>query len=979
MNQLPHTSDAPRRGWHSAGLIALLYIILASLWFIAWDLLLPMLAESKESLFLSNPVKRLSLIGGTALLLYWLLRNTHGLEKQAHAGEAENINLLEIIENTLSEIFIFDIQTQQFVWVNQLARDNCGYSEQELLGKTLGDLGAYYTLEKLEALLEPLRNGSQKKVCLQTIIQRKNGSHYDIDLQVLSLNFHGRQVYLASGNDVTAPKQAEAELRASNRLYRVVSNIGQAIVRHTHQEQVFRDACEIAVRDGGFRMAWIGLLQDDGQVIPVMHAGEAGDYLEHLHISLSSTDIGPTATALLNGQHVICNDIANDPRMQHWREHALALGYRASAAFPLITDSKVCGVFNLYADRVEAFDNTELALLDEVANDIAFAIGLINAEEVNRQTMISLEESQSKLLLSIEAANLGLWDLNLETGLAVVTDSYYSMLGFAPRSFPTTLDWWFSRMHPEDHERVHATIKLLLTENQPGFSVEYRIRHQDDSWHWLIGAGKVAARNTEGAPIRLIGINMDITPRIEAEHQHERDAERANGLLALATAEATLSEKDLLQYGLNLAERITDSKTAFLHFVNADQQTIELAARSSNTLLHCHAVFDQHYPIAQAGIWADCFRQKKAIICNDYHTAADKKGVPEGHFQLTRFISLPAISNDKVQMIMGVGNRETVYTRHDMETVQLIANDLWRIVQRRRTEAALIENLHEQLLLNAKLEEAHNQLQQSEKLAAIGQLAAGVAHELNNPIGFVHSNLGTLESYVNDLMEITETCCALKEQIPQEYPQLAALEALIQSKDYNYIRGDLPQLISESKEGLGRVRRIVQDLKDFSRAGESTWEWADLHKGLDSTLNIVWNELKYKCTVNKEYGELPEVYCLASQLNQVFMNLLVNASHAIEKKGVITIRTGTYNDQVWIEVSDTGKGIPEENLSKIFDPFFTTKPVGQGTGLGLSLSYSIMQRHRGSLTVRSKVGEGTTFRVELPIKQEGEKSREATE
>jgi signal transduction histidine kinase len=180
--------------------------------------------------------------------------------------------------------------------------------------------------------------------------------------------------------------------------------------------------------------------------------------------------------------------------------------------------------------------------------------------------------------------------------------------------------------------------------------------------------------------------------------------------------------------------------------------------------------------------------------------------------------------------------------------------------------------------------------------------------------------------------------------------------------------------MNESRDGLSRVRKIVQDLKDFSRVGQAEWQWADLHAGLDSTLNIVWNELKYKCKVNKEYGELPEVYCLPSQLNQVFMNLFVNAAQAIENHGEVTIRTGRAGEEAWVEVADTGKGIPRENLNRIFEPFFTTKPVGQGTGLGLSLSYSIVLKHKGRIEVASQVGKGTTFRVILPINPELEKA-----
>ena len=175
--------------------------------------------------------------------------------------------------------------------------------------------------------------------------------------------------------------------------------------------------------------------------------------------------------------------------------------------------------------------------------------------------------------------------------------------------------------------------------------------------------------------------------------------------------------------------------------------------------------------------------------------------------------------------------------------------------------------------------------------------------------------------------------------------------------------------MKESRDGITRVKKIVQDLKDFSHVdAQDEWQWADLHKGLDSTLNIVWNEIKYHAEVIKEYGEIPEVECFPSQLNQVFMNLLVNAAHAITDKGIITIRTGRQGEEVFIRIADTGKGIPEENLKRVFDPFFTTKPVGKGTGLGLSLSYGIMQKHNGRIEVQSEVGKGATFTLWLPIK-----------
>lgn len=271
----------------------------------------------------------------------------------------------------------------------------------------------------------------------------------------------------------------------------------------------------------------------------------------------------------------------------------------------------------------------------------------------------------------------------------------------------------------------------------------------------------------------------------------------------------------------------------------------------------------------------------------------------------------------------------------------------------------------EQRKLIKELEQAHNQLLQSEKLASIGQLAAGVAHEINNPIGFVNSNLGTLGSYVEELMSVVDAYTGAHAEMPP--PLREMIEARTRGVDLEYLREDLPTLLSESRDGLDRVKKIVQDLKDFSRVGESEKVEADLNQCLDSTLNVVANEIKYKAEVIKEYGQLPPVECVASQLNQVFMNLLVNAAQAIEGRGEIRLSTGHQGDEVFVAVRDSGCGIPPDKLNRIFDPFFTTKPVGTGTGLGLSVSYSIVEKHGGRIEVDSKVGEGTEFRVWLPL------------
>jgi PAS domain S-box-containing protein len=290
------------------------------------------------------------------------------------------------------------------------------------------------------------------------------------------------------------------------------------------------------------------------------------------------------------------------------------------------------------------------------------------------------------------------------------------------------------------------------------------------------------------------------------------------------------------------------------------------------------------------------------------------------------------------------------------------------IARRETAEGELLKRYAELTELNCLLQEAQQQLVQSEKMASIGQLAAGVAHEINNPIGYVNSNIRSLKGYVGQILELLDIYTAHEGALPAA--DLTAIHAAKRAADFDFLREDIGQLLSESEEGTERVRKIVQDLRDFSRA-ESTQDWqaTDLRQGLDSTLNIASNEIKYKADVIREYADIPLVECLPSQLNQVFMNLFVNAAQAVPDscRGTITVRTGLAGDDVWIEVADDGAGIPAAIMDKIFDPFFTTKPVGKGTGLGLSLSYGIVQKHNGRISVSSTPGVGTTFRITLPV------------
>lgn len=298
-----------------------------------------------------------------------------------------------------------------------------------------------------------------------------------------------------------------------------------------------------------------------------------------------------------------------------------------------------------------------------------------------------------------------------------------------------------------------------------------------------------------------------------------------------------------------------------------------------------------------------------------------------------------------------------------------VTDPIYRIGEEFNHMMFILEEKNQELA-NAydELKNSHAKLLQQEKMASIGQLAAGVAHEINNPVGFVTSNLGTLGKYLSRLTEFvnkqSELCSAMAGA-----EQGSEMVDLRKALKIDYILADTEALIKESLDGVERVRTIVQNLKSFSRVDQAAEGRADLNQCIEETINIIWNELKYKCEVRKEFGELPLTRCHPQQLNQVFMNLLMNAAQAITEKGIITIRTWAEEDELRVAISDTGNGIPPEQIGKIFEPFYTTKEVGKGTGLGLAITYDIVKRHQGRIEVASEPGQGSTFTVCIPVRE----------
>ena len=497
--------------------------------------------------------------------------------------------------------------------------------------------------------------------------------------------------------------------------------------------------------------------------------------------------------------------------------------------------------------------NEEISWPGSVIGEVALL------EEHFREAAEALRDKISKLdlrfSLAADSAGIGVWDWLVPENRLIWDKRMFALYGLHDENFAGAYQAWQDGLHPDDKEPGDRAIKQAL-HGEKEFDIEFRVVWPSGETR-QIRAHALVLRDADGVPVRMIGVNWDITEQHEAQ-------------MALLTAkEAT--------------EAVYRAKSETLFILEqeiAERQRAEESLRVSEARLQDSA--------------------------------------------------------EKMQKM----HQET--QQHNIELQIWLEQE---IREGREKDAILL---------------------QQDKMASIGQLSAGVAHEINNPMGFIMSNLGTLKEYVENLSQFATRLETMAVPKFDEQEQLRVQE-WSQELDIAYIRREIGPLIMESTEGARRVKQIVLDLKDFARADEGDFNPADLNKCVQSTLNILRNEIKYIAEVNIQLEELPLVPCVAGQINQIIANLILNAAHAIEKHGTITIATRTEGDQVLLQVSDTGCGMTEEVLKHIFEPFFTTKKVGQGTGLGLSITHTIVKKHDGDISVQSEPGRGTTFTVRLPL------------
>ena len=845
----------------------------------------------------------------------------------------------ELVENANSIIVKVDA-IGNITFFNEFAQKFFGYSEEEIIGKNaIGTIIPHTDSSgnDLAAMGEDILQHPERYICNEHENIRKNGELVWVSWRnkVLLDDKGCFKEILAIGNDISRRKQAEkAQQESYSLLQAVIESIPDPIyVRDLHGRYVLAN---IATAKAFNRELEEIIGNSDRELIsPEI----AQDFLD------IDRQIIATGTSLTYSQDIT---LSGEVRTFLTTKSV----YRDS-------EGNALGVIGISRDITER-KQAEIAL--QKANEeleIRVEKRTANLKQVLQQLQTQIAEreqaeeelrkSEERWQLALKGTNDGIWDFNPKNNELFMSSRCKEMLGFEECEIKNDLNAWYSLIHPDDIDRVINAAQDNLEGKTPYYIAEYRIRCKDGSYKWILGRGK-ALRNEEGIPVRMVGSIADITDRKLAEEALRESEAKFQNLSANVPGM-------LYQFLLR-----ADGSASYPYISPACREIFEIEpeiVQQNITLIH-----DLIHPDDRQNHDRLVAHAAKALQPWDWE---GRMILPSGKIKWIQAISKPE----------DLGNGDSIW--HGLMT---------DISDRKQAEEALRQSEVREREKSQQLEKTLVQLRstqaqliQTEKMSSLGQLVAGIAHEINNPVNFIHGNITYVNDYVQELLGLVEL-------YQQEYPLPSGeIRDRIEEIELDFLTEDLAKILSSMKMGTERIRLIVLSLRNFSRLDESDMKEVDIHEGIESTLLILQNRFKGKnypdIQLVKQFGTLPLVKCYAGQLNQVFMNVIGNAIDAIEQRfkgqsfeeieanpGRICICTKVSDrDTAIIEIFDNGSGMPEAVKTQIFNPFFTTKEVGKGTGLGMSISYQIVvEQHKGKLDCVSKVGQGTTFIIEIPIK-----------
>jgi PAS domain S-box-containing protein len=635
--------------------------------------------------------------------------------------------------------------------------------------------------------------------------------------------------------------------------------------------------------------------------------------------------------------------------------------------------------------------SSRFPLLGEDGKPIAVG-GVCTEITERKRTEEALKASEARLRLALNAAQMGVWDWNLETNSLTYSEREESIFDFIPGSFDGSYEAYFNKIHPEDRRRVTQANQNTI-EHGAEYDIDYRIIGSDNTVRWITEKGAVLQDET-GKPVRMIGITMDVTDRKQTEEFLRQSTERYRKLAQQKELLYRISSQIRNSLNLNtiletavaeIRSLLQIERCLFIWYrVQGESGTLEVLheAKPCNlpSLLGCYPV-ETLEPLVQPVLDVEV---PSGDALQNLQDAAVRKFFHSLGYSSVLNLPIQTPSGEVGMVVCVNGKSLPPWHEEEVELLACVCDQLAIAInqaelysQSRAAATVATEKATQLEHALSSLQQTQLQLIQTEKMSSLGQLVAGLAHEINNPVSFIYGNVNYASNYIKDLLNLLSL---YRDTYAQPTPDIQVLEEAI---DLDFLVEDLPKLLFSMKVGADRIHNLILSLRNFSRLDEAEKKLVDIHEGLNNTLLILKHRLKEKAgypeiQVIKDYGQLPLVNCYPGQLNQVFMNLLTNAIDAFElcevytiENPLIGIRTEVNHlGYVTIRIADNGPGMSEAVLGRLFDPFFTTKPVGKGTGLGLSISYQIVvEKHKGTLECHSELGKGTEFIVTLPNRQ----------